>query len=78
MRRWDGQPTPALAAQVQHLKGKATMKGESSKRDAAPVSSRKSPRQNRMANVMLDLLEGTSESFLQESLLEQVSDGEQD
>ena len=58
MRKWDRKPTSVLDARVRELKGKTTRKGDSSRKDAAPVS-----RQSRRAS---DPLEGTSKSFLQE------------
>ena len=63
MKKWDGKPTLVLDARVHELKGKTTRKGDSSRKDAAPVSSKQFPRQSRRAS---DPLEGTSKSFLQE------------
>ncbi|KAM9591231.1 uncharacterized protein ACIBXB_006104 [Morphnus guianensis] len=61
MRKWDGKPTSVLNARVRELRGKTTTKGDSTRKNAAPVS-----KQSRRADLISDPLEGTSEPILQE------------
>ncbi|GAB0210098.1 hypothetical protein GRJ2_003475600 [Grus japonensis] len=44
MRKWDGKPTLILQARVHELQGKTITKGDSSRKDATPVSSGQSSR----------------------------------
>jgi len=39
MRKWDGKPTSSLEAQVHELQGKTITKGDSVRKNAAPLSS---------------------------------------
>ncbi|GAB0188041.1 hypothetical protein GRJ2_001269400 [Grus japonensis] len=66
MRKWDGKPTSTLEAWVHELQGKTITKGDSSRKNAAPVSSRQFPRSNGRPDCTYNPLEGTSKSFLQE------------
>jgi len=66
MRNWDGKPTSALEAQVRELRGKTITKGESVRKNAAPVSSSQLSRPSRQFDLASDPLEGTSKSFLQQ------------
>ena len=66
MRKRDGKSTSTLQAEVHELQGKTTMKGDSSRKTAAPVSSGQFPRQSRRADLISDPLEGTSEPILRE------------
>ena len=59
MRKWDGKPTSVLHARVRELRGKNTTKGDSTRKNAAPVS-----KQSRRADLISDPLEGTSEPIL--------------
>ncbi|GAB0208577.1 hypothetical protein GRJ2_003323400 [Grus japonensis] len=43
MRKWNGKPTLILQARVHELQGKTVIKRDSSRKDAAPVSSGQSP-----------------------------------
>ena len=65
MRKWDGKPTSTLEARVCELQGKTITKGDSSWKNATPVSNRQLPRQSRRADITSDPLEGTSDSCLQ-------------
>ncbi|GAB0208642.1 ubiquitin carboxyl-terminal hydrolase 4 [Grus japonensis] len=66
MRKWDGKPTSTLRARVHELQGKTAVERDSSRKNAAPVSSRQSPRPSGRITLTYDPLEGTSKSFLQE------------
>ncbi|GAB0208519.1 hypothetical protein GRJ2_003317600 [Grus japonensis] len=66
MRKWDGKPTSILQARVHELQGKTVTKGDSPRKNAAPVSSGQSPRSSGRPTHMYDPLKGTSKSFLQE------------
>ncbi|GAB0182827.1 ubiquitin carboxyl-terminal hydrolase 4 [Grus japonensis] len=66
MRKWDGKPTSILQARLHELQGKTVTKGDSSRKNAAPVSSGQFPRPSRRPTCTYDPLEGTSKSFLQE------------
>ena len=59
MRKWDGKPTSVLNARVRELRGKTPIKGDSTRKNAAPVS-----KQSRRADFISDPLEGTSEPIL--------------
>ncbi|GAB0206846.1 hypothetical protein GRJ2_003150200 [Grus japonensis] len=66
MRKWDGKPTSTLQARVRELQGKTVVKRDSSRKNAAPVSTGQSPRPSERPDCTSDPLEGTSKSFLQE------------
>ncbi|GAB0208487.1 hypothetical protein GRJ2_003314400 [Grus japonensis] len=66
MRKWDGKPTSMLQARVHELQSKTATKGNSSRKNVAPVSSGQFPRPSGRPTHMYDPLEGTSKSFLQE------------
>ncbi|GAB0207786.1 hypothetical protein GRJ2_003244300 [Grus japonensis] len=66
MRKWDGKPTSTLRARVCELQGKTVVKRDSSRKNAAPVSTGQPPRPSERPNRSYDPLEGTSKSFLQE------------
>jgi len=66
MRKWDGKLTSSLEARVRELRGKAITKGDSVRKNAAPVSSSQLPRPGRQFDLDSDSLEGTSKSFLQQ------------
>ncbi|GAB0208561.1 PHD finger protein 7-like [Grus japonensis] len=66
MRKWDGKPTSTLRARVHELQGKTAVKRDSSRKDAAPVSTWQPPRPSERTDRTYDPLEGTSKSFLQE------------
>jgi len=66
MRKWDGKPTSSLEAQVRELRGKTITKGDSVRKNAAPVSSSQLSRPGRQFDPDSDPLEGTSKSFLQQ------------
>ncbi|GAB0195092.1 hypothetical protein GRJ2_001974500 [Grus japonensis] len=66
MRKWDGKPTSTLRARVRDLQGKTAVKRDSSRKNAAPVSTRQPPRPSERPDRTYDPLEGTSKSFLQE------------
>jgi len=38
MRKWDGKPTLTLEARVRELQGKTITKGDSSRKNVAPLS----------------------------------------
>ena len=59
MRRWDGKHTLVLNARVCELRGKTTTKGDSTRKNAGPVS-----KQSRRADLISDPLEGNSEPIL--------------
>ncbi|XP_049650026.1 uncharacterized protein LOC126035459 isoform X2 [Accipiter gentilis] len=61
MRKWDGKTTLVLNARVHELRGKTTTKGDSTRKNAAPVS-----KQGIRADFISDPLEGTSEPILRE------------
>ncbi|XP_049649580.1 uncharacterized protein LOC126035259 isoform X2 [Accipiter gentilis] len=61
MKKCDGKPTSVLNARVHELRGKTTTKGDSTRKNAAPVS-----KQSRRADFISDPLEGTSEPILRE------------
>jgi len=46
MRKWDGKPSSSLEARVCELRGKTVTKGDSSRKNAAPVSSDQLSRQS--------------------------------
>ncbi|GAB0210206.1 hypothetical protein GRJ2_003486400 [Grus japonensis] len=66
MRKWDGKPTSTLWARVHELQGKTAVQRDSSRKNAAPVSSGQPPRSSGRPDHTYDPLEGTSKSFLQE------------
>ncbi|GAB0208007.1 ubiquitin carboxyl-terminal hydrolase 4 [Grus japonensis] len=66
MRKWDGKPTSTLRARVHELQGKTAVKRDSSRKNAAPVSTWQPPRSSERPDGTYDPLEGTSKSFLQE------------
>ncbi|GAB0208546.1 ubiquitin carboxyl-terminal hydrolase 4 [Grus japonensis] len=66
MRKWDGKPTSILQARVHELQGKTVVKRDSSRKNAAPVSTRQPPTSSERPDHTYDPLEGTSKSFLQE------------
>ncbi|GAB0205761.1 hypothetical protein GRJ2_003041700 [Grus japonensis] len=66
MRKWDGKPTSTLWARVHELQGKTTVQRDSSRKNAAPVSTGQPPRPSERPDRTYDPLEGTSKSFLQE------------
>jgi len=66
MRKWDGKPTSSLEARVRELQGKTITKGDSVKKNAAPVSSSQLSRPGRQFDLVSDPLEGTSKLFLQQ------------
>ncbi|GAB0203200.1 ubiquitin carboxyl-terminal hydrolase 4 [Grus japonensis] len=66
MRKWDGKPTSTLRARVHELQGKTAVKRDSSRKNAAPVSTGQPPRPSGRPDHTYDPLEGTSKSFLQE------------
>ena len=73
MRKWDGEPTSALAAWVRELwKDTATRKGVP-RRIAAPVSVGQSPRGSRRYSITPDPDKETSASHLEE-LIDRYSD----
>jgi len=67
MRNWDGKPTSTPMARVHELQGKTITKGDSSRKNAAPVSTGQFPRQSRKPDLTSDPLEETSKSFLQQT-----------
>ncbi|GAB0195079.1 ubiquitin carboxyl-terminal hydrolase 4 [Grus japonensis] len=66
MRKWDGKPTSILRARVRELQGKTAVQRDSSRKNAAPVSTGQPPRSSGRPDCTYDPLEGTSKSFLQE------------
>jgi len=66
MRKWDGKPTSSLEARVCELRGKTLTKGDSVRKNAAPVSSSQLSRQGRHFDLDSDPLEGTCKSFSQQ------------
>jgi len=56
MRKWDGKPSSALEARVHELRGKTITKGDSSRKNAAPVSSSLLSRQGRQFDLGSDIL----------------------
>ncbi|GAB0207132.1 ubiquitin carboxyl-terminal hydrolase 4 [Grus japonensis] len=64
MRKWDGKLTSTLEARVHELQGKTITKGDSSRKNVAPVSSGQSSRWSGRPTRTYDPLEGTSKSFL--------------
>ena len=64
--KWDGKPTSTLEARVCELRGKTITKGDSVRKNAAPVSRRQLSRPGRQFDLDSDPLEGTSKSFLQQ------------
>jgi len=66
MRKWDGKPTSSLEARVRELRGKTITKGDSARKNAAPVSSSQLSRPGGWFDLDSDPLEGTSQSFLQQ------------
>ncbi|GAB0205197.1 hypothetical protein GRJ2_002985300 [Grus japonensis] len=75
MRKWDGKPTSTLQACVHELQGKTAGQRDSSRKNAAPVSTGQPPRSSGRPDRTYDPLEGTSKSVLQEMTSEY---GEQD
>ncbi|GAB0209210.1 hypothetical protein GRJ2_003386700 [Grus japonensis] len=59
-------PNNAQLLTVHELQGKTVTKGDSSRKNAAPLSSGQPPRASERPNHTYDPLEGTSKSFLQE------------
>jgi len=66
MRKWDGKPTSSLEARVRELRGKTITKGDSVRKNAAPVSSSQLSRPGWQFDLDSYPLEGTSKSFLQQ------------
>ncbi|GAB0199239.1 hypothetical protein GRJ2_002389300 [Grus japonensis] len=66
MSKWDGKPTSILRARVRELQGKTAVQRDSSRKNAAPVSTGQPPRSSGRPDCTYDPLEGTSKSFLQE------------
>jgi len=66
MKKWDGKPTSALEARVHELQGKTITKGDSSRKNAAPVSSGQLSKKGRQFDLDSDPLEAISKSFLQQ------------
>jgi len=66
MRKWDGTHTSSLEARVRELRGKTITKGDSVRKNAAPVSSSQLSITGRQFDLDSDPLEGTSKSFLQQ------------
>ena len=66
MRKWDGKPTSSPEARVRELRGKTITKGDSDRKNAAPVSSSQLSRPGRQFDLDSDTLEGTCKSFLQQ------------
>ncbi|KAK4810468.1 hypothetical protein QYF61_004248 [Mycteria americana] len=66
MRKWDGKPTSTLEARVRELQGKTITQGGSSRKIAAPDSSRQFPRQSKRADLTPDYNEETPDSYIQE------------
>jgi len=66
MRKWDGKPTSALESRVCELQGKRILKGDSVRKNVAPVSSSQLSRKGREFDLDSDPLEGTSKSFSQQ------------
>jgi len=66
MRKWDGKPTSSLEARVHELRRKTITKGDSLRKNAAPVSSSQLSRPGRQFDLDSNPLEGTSKSFLQQ------------
>ncbi|GAB0209743.1 ubiquitin carboxyl-terminal hydrolase 4 [Grus japonensis] len=66
MRKWDVKPTSTQEAQACELQGKTISNGGSSRKIAAPVSSEQFPRQSSRTDFTSDLMEGASDSYLQE------------
>ncbi|GAB0183396.1 hypothetical protein GRJ2_000804900 [Grus japonensis] len=62
MRKWDGKHTSTLQADVHELQGKTITKGDSSRKNAAPVSSGQFPRVEGLILVMV-LLKGLLSHF---------------
>ncbi|GAB0209137.1 hypothetical protein GRJ2_003379400 [Grus japonensis] len=73
MRKWDGKPTSTLRARVRELQGKTAVKRDSSRKNAAPVSTGQPPRPSERPDCTYDPLEGTSKSFLQEGGSQQLT-----
>jgi len=59
------KPTSTLEARVNELQGKTITKGDSSRKNVAPVSTRQPSRQGRQLDLASDPPERTSKSFLQ-------------
>ncbi|GAB0208401.1 hypothetical protein GRJ2_003305800 [Grus japonensis] len=66
MRKWDGKPTSTLRARVREEQSKTVIKRDSSRKNAAPVSTGQPPRLSGRPDCTYDPCEGTSKSFLQE------------
>jgi len=66
MRMWNGKFTSTLEAQVRELRGRTITKGDSSRKNATPVSSSQLSRHSGWFDLDSNPLEGTSKSFLQE------------
>ncbi|GAB0208494.1 hypothetical protein GRJ2_003315100 [Grus japonensis] len=66
MRKWDGKPTSTLRARGHELQGKTAVQRDSSRKNAAPLSTGQPPRPSGRPDRTYDPLEGTSKSFLQE------------
>jgi len=66
MRKLDGKLTSSLEARVRELRGKTITKGNSVRKNAAPVSSTQLSRPGRQFDLDSSPLEGTSKSFLQQ------------
>ena len=73
MRKWDGEPTSALAARVRELRKDTAATKRAPKRIAAPVSVEQSPRGSRRNSITPDPDEETSASHLEE-LIDRYSD----
>jgi len=63
MRKWDGKPTSSLEARVRELRGKTITKGDSLRKNAAPVSSSQLSRPGRQFDLDSDPLGGTPNHF---------------
>jgi len=63
MRKWDGKPTSTPETRVRELQGKTITKGDSSRKNAAPVSSRQFSTQSGKPDLISDPLEEASKSF---------------
>jgi len=66
MRKWDGKPTSSLDTLVRELQGKTITKGDSLRKNAAPVSKSQLFRPDRHFDFDSDPLEETSKSILQQ------------
>ena len=66
MRKLDGKPTSDIEARVRELQGKTITKGDSVRKNAAPVSSSQLSRPGRQFDLDSNPLEVTSKSFLQQ------------